>query len=161
MIRSDVRGDPTTEIVQPGLPLRLQINISQLHKNGVTSPLRGAYVDIWQCNALGVYSDEQVENTAGEKFLRGMQVANEFGNVVFTTVYPGWYSGRTVHIHLRVRIYDPTTDTVTYNFVTQMFFNDAVTNRIFSKFGPYKLRPGATRSIPPTASSPARRRTTK
>lgn len=60
---------------------------------------------------------------------------------MFTTIYPGWYSGRTVHIHLRVRLYDAATDTVTYNFVTQMFFDDAVTSRIFAHYAPYKSRP--------------------
>jgi protocatechuate 3,4-dioxygenase beta subunit len=139
--RSDVRVDPTTGIVQPGLPLLLSITVSQLHSNGSISPLSGAVVDIWQCNALGIYSDEQIEGTSGEKFLRGLQVTNEYGTVIFHTIYPGWYSGRTVHIHLRVRVLDPATKAVTYNFVTQMFFNDTVTNQVFASTYPYRLRP--------------------
>ena len=61
------------------------------------------------------------------------------GTVRFTTIYPGWYSGRTVHIHARVRVYDAATDTVTYNQTTQFFFNDQASNQIFT-LAPYNQR---------------------
>jgi protocatechuate 3,4-dioxygenase beta subunit len=138
--RSDIRTDPTTGIVQVGLPLYLAINVSTLNADGSTSPLSGAYVDIWHCNALGIYSDIASESTSGEKFLRGYQVTNAHGNVQFVTVYPGWYVSRAPHIHVRVRTYDATTDTVTYNFTTQFFFDDAVTNDVYANVYPYTTR---------------------
>src|SRR5205823_2881568 len=60
--RSDVRVDPSDGSIQPGLPMQLGITVSQL-VNGVVSPLTGVYVDIWHCNAFGVYSDIAAENT--------------------------------------------------------------------------------------------------
>jgi protocatechuate 3,4-dioxygenase beta subunit len=137
--RSDIRTDPVTGITQVGLPLSLQITVLQL-RGKKTTPLPNAIVDIWHCNALGVYSDEAVEDTSGEKFLRGLQITNKAGKVGFTTIYPGWYSGRTVHIHVRVRLYDAATESITYNFVTQMFFDDTVTSSVFSSVYPYNKR---------------------
>jgi protocatechuate 3,4-dioxygenase beta subunit len=141
LLRSDVRLDPATGIVQPGLPVRLSIHVDQVLANGNIIPLRNAFVDIWHCNSVGVYSDIQMEGTLGEKFLRGLQATNALGNVTFTTVYPGWYQGRTVHIHFRIRVFDPTTKALTYNFVSQMFFDDATTSQVYSRFYPYALRP--------------------
>jgi protocatechuate 3,4-dioxygenase beta subunit len=139
--RFDIRSDPTTGIVQVGLPMALAINVSQLNADGTISPLPGAYVDIWHCNSLGVYSDVAAQNTVGQMFLRGLQVTNAHGNVKFYTIYPGWYSGRTPHIHARVRVYNAITNTVTYNFTTQFFFDDDVTNDVYGNVFPYNQRP--------------------
>lgn len=138
--RSDIREDPSTGQVALGFPLRLTINVSQLDAAGKPSPLPGAYVDIWHCNAIGVYSDVAMQNTVGQKFLRGYQVTDARGMVKFVTVYPGWYSGRTVHIHFRVRVYDAATDTVTYNQVSQLFFNDVLTDAVHL-LAPYNQHP--------------------
>ena len=102
--RSDVIVDPFDNSITEGLPLMLGITVSQ-SVDGVVSPLPNAYVDIWQANAYGVYSDETVQGTTGRKYLRGYQVTDAHGNVHFLTIYPGWYSGRTAHIHCRVRLY--------------------------------------------------------
>ena len=96
--RSDIRLDPTDKSMQAGHPLELSLNVSQL-RNSALTPVTGAIVDIWHCNALGYYSDVQQQSTVGRKFLRGSQAADKNGNVKFTTIYPGWYAGRTVHIH--------------------------------------------------------------
>ncbi|HWC96441.1 MAG TPA: IPT/TIG domain-containing protein, partial [Candidatus Sulfopaludibacter sp.] len=102
--------------------------------------LAGAYVDIWHCDAKGIYSDEATYNpgggtgnvtTTGQKFLRGYQITDSNGQVQFTTVYPGWYSGRTIHIHVRVRTYNGTT--VLGNFVTQIFFDDTTNNTVLAQ----------------------------
>jgi hypothetical protein len=61
--------------------------------------------------------------------------------VKFTTIYPGWYTGRTVHIHVRVRVYDPTTGNETYNQVSQLFFNDAISEQVYL-LAPYNQKPG-------------------
>jgi len=141
LFRSDVRSDPATGIVQVGLPLLLAINVSQLNADESVTPLPGAYVDIWHCNATGLYSDMAVEGTLGEQFLRGYQVTDAHGNVRFTTIYPGWYSGRTPHIHARVRVYDAENDVVAYNFTTQFFFQESITNAVYTNVSPYSNRP--------------------
>jgi protocatechuate 3,4-dioxygenase beta subunit len=142
LLRNDIRMDPTTGIVEAGFPLRLSVNVFQILSNSRTSPIKNAIVDIWHANAVGVYSDEASENTLVLKFLRGTQFSNASGQVQFLTVYPGWYSGRTPHIHIRVRLYNFNTGVVTYNFVTQCFFQDAVSNAIFASYYPYTLHPG-------------------
>jgi protocatechuate 3,4-dioxygenase beta subunit len=76
--------------------------------------------------------------------LRGYQVVPDDGEVAFTTIYPGWYLTRTIHIHLKIRLYSASGD-VTLDAVTQMFFEDAVTDVVFAQ-GSY-LNHGA-RSIP-------------
>lgn len=135
--RSDIRPDPTTGVPQTGLPLRLAINISEV-TSGVCAPVAGAYVDIWHCNALGAYSDVSGSgnpNNIGQKWLRGYQVTDAHGNVRFLTIFPGWYMGRTVHIHFRVRKFSGST--TTFNFTSQMYFDDAVSNAIFARLAPY------------------------
>jgi protocatechuate 3,4-dioxygenase beta subunit len=67
------------------------------------TPLAGAQVDAWHADAAGVYSDESVENTVGQSFLRGYQLRDSNGLAAFKTIFPGWYSGRTVHIHVMIR----------------------------------------------------------
>jgi protocatechuate 3,4-dioxygenase beta subunit len=141
LFRSDVRSDPSTGIVQAGLPLLLAINVSQINADESVTPLPGAYVDIWHCNALGLYSDMAIEGTLGEQFLRGYQMTDAHGNVRFTTIYPGWYTGRTPHIHARVRVYDAENDVVTYNFTTQFFFEETVTDAVYANVDPYNARP--------------------
>jgi uncharacterized protein (TIGR03437 family) len=136
LLRSDVRSDPATGVVQAGVLLTLSITV-QNQSGGVCAPLVGAYVDMWQANALGVYSDEAQENTVGVKYLRGYQITDDTGTVNFTTIYPGWYSGRAVHIHLRVRTYNGTT--VLSDFETQSFFDDSLTDIVYQQ-APYNTR---------------------
>ncbi len=138
LFRSDIRTDPSTGAARAGIPLTLTINVENLTSGcGV---LAGAYVDIWHCDAKGIYSDESTYNpgggtgsvnTSGQKFLRGYQITDANGQVQFTTIYPGWYSGRTIHIHIRVRSYSGAT--VLSNFVTQVFFDDAVNDTVLSQ----------------------------
>src|SRR5581483_2300256 len=104
--RSDIRTDPTDGVVRQGLPLRVVMRVSQM-TTGACAPLAGAIVDLWQCDAVGVYSDVRDEDglfdTRGKKFLRGYQVTDATGKAEFLTIYPGWYPGRTVHIHFKIR----------------------------------------------------------
>lgn len=129
--RTDLRLDPSDGTVQAGFPLSLNINVAQL-QNCTAVPLSGAYVDIWHCNALGVYSD--IGTAAGKKFLRGYQPTNRHGNAYFLTVYPGWYMGRAVHIHVKVRVFAGYSET--YEFTSQFFFDDAFTDQIY-RLPPY------------------------
>jgi protocatechuate 3,4-dioxygenase beta subunit len=100
--RSDIRADPDTGALRPGVPLELSFVLSQVGAS-TCGPLAGALVDLWHCDALGVYSDVADQRTVGQRFLRGYQVSDANGGVRFTTVYPGWYPGRAVHMHFKVR----------------------------------------------------------
>jgi protocatechuate 3,4-dioxygenase beta subunit len=134
--RSDITVDPADNSAQPGLPLALTINLKQI-SNCALTPLTGVYVDIWHCNAAGVYSDQAANNTVGRKFLRGYQATDRAGSVRFQTIYPGWYTGRAVHIHAKVRLFNGLNST--YEFTTQFFFDESVTDQIYAQ-PPYNQR---------------------
>ncbi len=135
--RTDIRGNSTGGALRPGFPLKLAINVSKLANNTVTA-VSGAKVDLWLCDASGNYSGVAQLGTRGQNFLRGYQLSNAGGNLNFTSIYPGWYRGRTVHIHFRVRLYSGTRQT--YNFVSQFYCNDNITNQVFAT-APYNARP--------------------
>ena len=100
--RADIRPDSNSGTVAQGAQLKLIFNVSTV-SSGTCAAYNGAFVDIWHCNAAGLYSDEQQNNTVGQNFLRGYQVTDANGKAEFTTIYPGWYEGRTVHIHFKIR----------------------------------------------------------
>ena len=127
--RSDIRSDPTDGRVSPGTPLALTLLVSRLNA-GDCQPLAGAQVDIWHCDALGVYSDVQDPDftTIGQKFLRGYQVTDARGEARFVTVYPGWYPGRTVHIHFKIRTAPVAKRS--FEFTSQLYFDDELTDRV-------------------------------
>ena len=133
--RRDIRFDVDGSI-QPGLPLSLAINVSQLVDCNQT-PLTGAYVDIWHCNAAGIYSDVAAQNATGRTFLRGYQPTDRHGNVYFLTIYPGWYQGRAVHIHVKVRTFNGASES--YEFTSQFFMDEAFTDEVY-RLGPYNTR---------------------
>ena len=135
--RSDIRTDPTDGSVKPGAALTLALNISRA-SSGACSGLAGATVDVWHCDALGVYSDASDPgfNTKGSKFLRGYQTTDSGGNVQFTTIYPGWYQGRAVHIHFKIRT--PATN-ASYDFTSQFFFDDPFTDQVYAQ-APYSQK---------------------
>jgi protocatechuate 3,4-dioxygenase beta subunit len=133
--RSDIRSDPTSGDVVAGIPLALTIRV---YKVGTScEPLAGATVDIWHCDADGLYSDVSANNTVGQKFLRGYQVTDDSGVATFTTIYPGWYQGRTVHIHFKIRTFDGSS--TTYEFTSQLFFDDSLSDEVFTN-APYNTR---------------------
>lgn len=127
--RSDIRSDPSSGVVSPGVPLALSFVVSQITQAGC-EPLPEAQVDVWQCDASGVYSDvsDPGFDTVGEKFLRGYQLTDQAGRAAFLTIYPGWYRGRTVHVHFKVRT--PAASTRAAEFTSQIYFDDAVTDRV-------------------------------
>ena len=130
--RSDIRSDPSTGLLKDGATLYLTFRVSQIGTNSCT-PLTGAQVDVWHADAAGQYSDESDPgfNTVGQKWLRGYQVTDSDGIAKFTTIYPGWYQGRTVHIHFKIRT-DPTSNTG-YEFTSQLFFDDTLTDQVFAE----------------------------
>jgi protocatechuate 3,4-dioxygenase beta subunit len=140
--RSDIRSDPSDGTVKEGVPVRLVFRVSQV-AGGSCTPIVGAQVDIWQCDALGVYSDAQDPgfNTSGKKFLRGYQLTDARGEAQFVTIYPGWYQGRAVHIHVKVHIGGSVVHT------GQLFFPDALTATV------YESEPYSGRGAPDTTDA--------
>jgi protocatechuate 3,4-dioxygenase beta subunit len=130
-IRSDIRED------RPGTTLRLGLLVQDSES---CEPIPNAVVDVWHCDAEGVYSGFESasqgsggpggggdsEPTDGETYLRGAQVTNADGIVEFVTIYPGWYRGRTVHIHCKVHLDRSTLLT------TQVFFDDTLTAEVYA-----------------------------
>jgi protocatechuate 3,4-dioxygenase beta subunit len=132
--RTDIRSDPGTGTVSAGIPLLLTFNVAQVAGSDCTA-LQGAKVEIWHCDAAGVYSDvtDRGFTSVGQKFLRGYQITDANGQATFTTIYPGWYPGRTVHIHFKVH---PTSSSV---FTSQLFFDDAFSDQVFTQ-APYAAK---------------------
>jgi protocatechuate 3,4-dioxygenase beta subunit len=129
--RSDIRPDPSDGSVREGILLTLAFVVSQVSNS--CTPLRGAQVDVWHCDAEGVYSDatDRGFNTVGQKFLRGYQVTDESGRAQFMTIYPGWYQGRAVHIHFKIRT-DPVSQ-AGYEFTSQLFFDESITDQVHAQ----------------------------
>ena len=138
--RSDIRSDPSDGSVKQGVPLRLAFQVSRTD-GGSCIPLSGAIVDIWQCDALGIYSDVRDINggfnTTGKKFLRGYQTTSANGTAEFLTIYPGWYGGRAVHIHFKIRT-DPASRRA-YEFSSQLYFDESITDQVH-KQTPYNSK---------------------
>ncbi len=134
-VRSDIRED------RQGTPLRLAIRVRE---NGSCQPVADAAVDIWHCDATGLYSGFESASAGGPgggggpgrpgggggggatstdttRYLRGTQITNSAGIVEFLTVYPGWYRGRTVHIHCKVHLNNAEVLT------SQLYFDEKVT----------------------------------
>lgn len=126
--RADIRSDTGTGTIKPGTPLSLTFNVSRVTA-GSCEFLPNAKVDIWHCDAQGAYSDVQdpnVGSTRGQTFLRGYQMTDTNGKVTFTTIYPGWYPGRAVHIHFKIRHGNN-------EFTSQLFFDDGLSDQVFTQ----------------------------
>ncbi len=137
--RSDIRTDPLDGQRREGVPLALTMRVATVAA-GSCVPIVGAMVDLWQCDAAGAYSDVRDArfNTVGKRFLRGYQLTDGDGRARFTTIYPGWYPGRAVHVHFKVRV---KGDAKNHEFVSQLYFDDALTERVHSQ-PPYSSHPG-------------------
>ncbi len=136
--RSDIRTDPRSGEVKAGVPLRLAFSLSRLSGAGCT-PLAGAQVDVWQADATGRYSDApgfgSTRSTTGQQYLRGYQLTGAAGDARFLTLFPGWYGGRAVHLHFKIR-WAPAPS---YAFTSQLYFDEALTERVFA-MEPYASR---------------------
>ncbi|HEV7381492.1 MAG TPA: intradiol ring-cleavage dioxygenase [Dyadobacter sp.] len=116
---------------------KLTVKISIQNKNNNCDALAGALVDIWHCDAGGNYSQYggsgmQSTNYQSVNFLRGRQTTDTNGLVTFTSIYPGWYSGRAPHIH--VHIYNAGGTSL---LVTQIAFPEAISALVYAQ-GVYK-----------------------
>jgi protocatechuate 3,4-dioxygenase beta subunit len=138
--RSDIRIDPSDRSIRPGAPLRLEFQVSRVAGSACT-PLADAMVDVWHCDALGVYSDVRDPrfDTRGKKFLRGYQITDAAGIAAFQTIYPGWYEGRAVHIHFKIRTSAGAGRV--QEFTSQIYFDEAVNEEVFTQ-PPYAAKSG-------------------
>ena len=131
--RSDIRANTATGAVRAGVPLALTFGVSQLSA-GRCAPLAGAIVHVWQCDAAGVYSgvdDPRVgSGNAQDNALRGIQTSDAQGRVKFTTLYPGWYRGRAVHIHFKIRT---QASAGAYEYTSQLFFPETLNDEIHAQ----------------------------
>ncbi len=132
-----VRKDVTEGVA--GLPVRLSLRIVEAE---TCKPIENADVEIWHVNAKGVYSGRAAKmcndgETAAQaaSFLRGRQTTDADGVVSFLSVYPGWYSGRTVHVHMRILVGAAEL------LITQLLFDDALSDIIFAGHPDYRERP--------------------
>jgi len=141
LLRSDLRSDPRTGASKDGAPLDLTLTVARMTAAGACAPLQGAIVDIWQCDAAGAYSDARDRgfDTRGQQFLRGYQVTDANGQVRFTTIYPGWYPGRAVHIHFKIRTAAGAARA--REFTSQFYFDERTTDRVHTR-APYATHTG-------------------
>ncbi|HEX6699212.1 MAG TPA: intradiol ring-cleavage dioxygenase [Gaiellaceae bacterium] len=116
---------------RPGTPLTLRLTVVDA---STCRPIEGAAVDIWHADAAGVYSGFG-QGARNRAFMRGIQRTDAKGIATFRTVYPGWYQGRTVHIHVKVHVGGNVVHT------GQLYFSDALTDIVYRK-PPYSSRPG-------------------
>jgi protocatechuate 3,4-dioxygenase beta subunit len=124
-----VRRDVTEG--RPGAALTLRLSVVDVSS---CKPIKGASVEIWHCDAGGVYSGVAQQSTQSEEFLRGVQRTDAKGLAIFRTIYPGWYQGRTVHIHTKVHVAGNVVHT------GQLYFADPVTDAVYTRT-PYSSRP--------------------
>jgi protocatechuate 3,4-dioxygenase beta subunit len=114
--RSDV-----TEM-KPGVPITYRFTVLDAN----CKPIAGAVVDIWQCDIAGIYSAYASQNTAGQLWLRGFQITDAHGQATFTSIYPGWYSGRLTHLHGKIFLNGVQKDT------TNFFFPKAIETAVYN-----------------------------
>jgi protocatechuate 3,4-dioxygenase beta subunit len=125
---------------RPGLPLRLVLRVIE---SGPCTPITEARVDIWHADARGIYSgyagqgDRRNISARNETYLRGTQMTDADGTAIFRTIYPGWYPGRTPHVHVKVFLDARTAVT------GQIYFADALSARVYRERQPYAARPKA------------------
>ena len=138
--RSDIRVDPSDKSIRPGVPLRLEFRVSRI-AGAACTPLSGAIVDVWHCDAAGVYSDvrDNQFDARGKKFLRGYQQTDATGNAEFLTIYPGWYEGRAVHIHFKIR--HTGQGARAQEFTSQLYFDESINDQVFRQ-APYNSKRG-------------------
>ena len=124
-VRRDIRAG------KAGVPLTLRLTVLDVSN---CRPIKGAAVDVWHCDARGAYSGT-TQATDDARFLRGIQRTDAKGLALFKTIYPGWYPGRTVHVHVSVFIGGNVVHT------GQLYFPDTVTDAVYRR-APYSRRPG-------------------
>ena len=139
LYRNDLRVDSITKSVLSGISIQLIFHVLRVVQDQCT-PLSGVKVDLWQCDLNGHYSGfrNRGDDLCKENFLRGYPLTYSEGVAQFTTIFPGWYSGRTAHIHLKLSM--EVHHGKGYEFSTQLYFDDALTDHFYSS-PPYDWLP--------------------
>jgi protocatechuate 3,4-dioxygenase beta subunit len=128
-----IAGEKLRRNITEGRPgTRLDLHLSVVDAS-TCRPLRSAAVDIWHADAGGTYSGFGA-GASSRTFMRGIQKTDRNGLAVFRTVYPGWYRGRAVHIHVKVHVGGNVVHT------GQLYFSDTLTDAVYKR-SPYSLRP--------------------
>jgi protocatechuate 3,4-dioxygenase beta subunit len=138
-VRKDIREDRTG--------VQMAMNITIKNKNTGCGPLAGAIVDVWHCDKDGYYSEYggsglQSVNLSNVDFLRGRQITDANGLAAYTTIFPGWYSGRAPHIH--VHVYNAAGKSL---LVTQIAFPFAIANTLYTTGQAYGYTKGAQNTL--------------
>jgi protocatechuate 3,4-dioxygenase beta subunit len=144
--RSDIRSDPSDGSLQQGIPLHLVIHVYKINDKGNNStpadaaavscmPFKRAQVDIWHANPQGLYSGISQIGTESKAYLRGYQTTDNNGTAKFDTIYPGWYQGRAIHIHVMVRAFDGGSNE-TFHWTSQMYLNNSINEKVHTQI-PY------------------------
>ena len=128
----------------PGAPLALRLTVLDASS---CKPIKGAAVDIWHASAAAKYSGEESNGTVGRTYLRGIQRTDAKGLALFKTVYPGWYQGRAVHIHVIVHVGGNVVHT------GQLFFRDSFTDAVYRRRALQGRAACATCATPTTPST--------
>ncbi|WP_373376472.1 intradiol ring-cleavage dioxygenase [Cupriavidus nantongensis] len=123
LVRADIRDG------RPGQPLRLRIRVVDAGRG--CAPVPGALVSIWHCDAQGHYSGEGRTDRQA-RFLRGVQPADSDGVASFTSIYPGWYAPRAIHIHFKVLL--GRAEALT----SQLYFSDALNREVLGSHPAYR-----------------------
>jgi len=137
--RSDIRTNTSDGAAKTGALFALTFNVQRI-ASGICSPLPNVFVDVWHCDAVGVYSDASDPgfNTVGQNWLRGYQMTDASGVAKFTTIFPGWYSGRATHIHFKIR--QALSSSSAYEFTSQLFFNESFLTSLYTSTAPYTTK---------------------
>jgi protocatechuate 3,4-dioxygenase beta subunit len=114
--------------MKTGIPLTLIFKVEDVHCN----PIQGAVIDIWHCDKNGLYSDENQQNTKGQKWLRGYQTTDINGKCTFQTIFPGWYDGRLTHIHGKLRVGDAIKQTTNF-FIPKHIEEEVFATPLYTK----------------------------
>lgn len=136
LVRADIRDG------RPGQPLRVRIRVVDAGRG--CAPVTGALVSIWHCDAQGQYSGEG-RGDRQARFLRGVQPADSDGVAAFTSIYPGWYPSRAIHIHFKVLL--GRAEALT----SQLYFSDALNREVLGGHPAYRAHGVPSR---PTAQDP-------
>ncbi|WP_427307094.1 intradiol ring-cleavage dioxygenase [Cupriavidus sp. H39] len=123
LMRADIRDG------RPGQPLRLRIRVVDAGHG--CAPVPGALVSVWHCDAQGHYSGEGRDNRQA-RFLRGVQPTGSDGVATFTSIYPGWYAPRAIHIHFKVLL--GAAEALT----SQLYFSDALNREVLGSHPAYR-----------------------
>ena len=142
-----IRIDTSNRSVQEGTPLRLILRVHDVNDSdgdgtGSCTPVKDAKVDIWHSNSQVVYSGVPDAGTSENDFLRGNQMTDDNGTVQFDTIYPGWYEGRAIHIHVKVRTFEGSNEDL--EWTSQFYLNNSINELVhtqpqYSNHGPVDL----------------------